>query len=405
MFFMWGVATQLNDVLVPHLKAVFGLSYAQVMLIQFSFFSGYFVLAVPSGKLLERIGYQKVMVLGLVVMALGSLLFLPAARVPSYPLFLTAFFVVAAGITILQVAANPYVASFGSAATASSRLNLTQAFNSLGTTVAPLLGSALILSRASKNASEIGALSDGDLHLYRLQQTAPIQPTYLALAIVLLGLAVAIAVFHLPATSITQTNRSDSKDSIWKQRRLMLGVLGIFLYVGAEVSIGSFLVNYFVQPEIGNLTVPVAARYVSLYWGGAMVGRFIGSSLLQKIRASSLLGINAIAAAVLVMTTVITSGHVAMFSVLAVGLCNSIMFPTIFTLGIEGLGPLTGKGSGLLVCAIVGGAIIPELQGIVADRVGVHHAFILPMLSYIYIAYFAFVGTRQTNLQSLAANS
>jgi len=393
---MWGFLTALNDILVPHLKSIFDLTYAEVMLIQFSFFSAYFVFAIPSGKLVERIGYKKTIVAGLFTMGAGALLFIPAASVPSFQLFLGALIVLAAGITALQVAANPYVAVLGPPQTASSRLNLTQAFNSLGTTIAPFLGSLFILSSAPKTMDEIRKMPPAALQVYRLQQASSVKLPYLGLALALMILGIAIAKFKLPTISAENTKQSStSHASLWTQRHLILGAVAIFVYVGAEVSIGSFLVNYMSQPDIGNISVQTAARYVSLYWGGAMIGRFIGSGLLQKIRTGTLLGMAAIVAALLVMTSMLSSGHFAMWSILAVGLFNSIMFPSIFTLGIDGLGPLTGEGSGVLVCAIVGGALIPELQGFVADRIGIHHAFFLPVICYLYIMYFAFWGSRR----------
>jgi FHS family L-fucose permease-like MFS transporter len=279
--------------------------------------------------------------------------------------------------------------------TASSRLNLTQAFNSLGTTIAPYVGSLLILSSAPL-AIEAVRQPAPQLQAYRLQQAASVKLPYLGLAITLIVLAMIIARFKLPAISTESAGAlNGGLPSVWKQRHLVLGALGIFVYVGAEVSIGSFLVSYMSQPYIANIPVQTAARYVSFYWGGAMVGRFIGSGLLQKVRTRTLLGIVAVMAGLLVSASMLTSGHVAMWTILAVGLFNSIMFPSIFTLGIDGLGPLTGEGSGILVCAIVGGALIPELQGIIADHIGIHHAFFLPVLCYLYILYFALWGSQR----------
>ena len=396
LFFMWGFLTALNDILVPHLKSIFDLTYAEVMLIQFSFFSAYFVFAIPSGKVVEWIGYKRTIVLGLMTMGLGALLFIPAASVPSFPLFLAALIVLATGITALQVAANPYVAVLGPRETASSRLNLTQAFNSLGTTIAPYLGSLFILSAAPLAIEEVRRLPASQLLKYRLQQASSVKLPYLGLAVTLIALALIVAKFKLPAISKDHSNKPGAGTlSIWKHRALFLGALAIFAYVGAEVSIGSFLVNYMSQPYVGNIPVQIAARYVSFYWGGAMIGRFIGSGLLQKIRTGTLLGIFAIVAGALVSISMLSTGHVAMWSILAVGLFNSIMFPSIFTLGIAGLGPLTGEGSGILVCAIVGGAVLPELQGILADRIGIHHAFFIPVICYLYIMYFAFWGSRE----------
>jgi len=395
LFFMWGFLTCLNDILVPHLKAIFDLSYAQVMLIQFAFFSAYFIFSIPSAKLIDWIGYQKAMVLGLVTMALGAVLFIPAASVPSYPLFLGALMVLAAGITALQVAANPYVSVLGPARTASSRLNLTQAFNSLGTFLAPWFGQALIMSSAALSVVEMRQLAPDALKAYRLHEAASVKLPYLGLGLALLALAIAIGRFKLPAMPTAQHHVGDkSVGSVWKHRHLVLGAVGIFVYVGAEVSIGSFLVNYFSQPEIGNIREKVAAGFVSYYWLSAMIGRFVGSAILQKVRTGTLLGIVALAAASLVTISMLTLGHVAMWSIILVGLFNAVMFPSIFTLGIAELGPLTGDGSGLLVMAIVGGAILPVIQGAIADRIGVHHAFLLPVLCYLYIVFYAFWGSK-----------
>ena len=389
LFFMWGFLTCLNDVLIPHLKAIFDLTYAEAMLIQFSFFFAYFVFALPSGKVIERFGYKKTMVGGLFAMGLGALLFIPAASQPSFPLFLTALIILAAGITALQVSANPYVAVLGPEKTASSRLNLTQAFNSLGTTVAPWFGSVLILSGAPVALDVMRRMPADQLHVYRLQQASSVKLPYLGLAITLFLLGLVIAKFKLPVISAVEPH-GRVRESVWKYRRLVLGAIGIFVYVGAEVAIGSLLVNYMSQPNIGNISMQVAARFVSFYWGGAMIGRFIGSAVLQKVRTGRVLGFSALMVFLLVMISTLSFGSIAMWSILLVGLFNSTMFPSIFTLSIEGLGPLTGKGSAVLVCAIVGGAIIPEVQGLLADHIGLHHAFVLPALCYLYIAFFAF---------------
>lgn len=395
LFFMWGFLTSLNDVLIPHLKTVFDLNYAKAMLIQFAFFTSYFVFSLPSGKLIDAVGYKKAMVAGLFTMGVGALLFLPAASVPSFPYFLTALIVLAAGMTILQVSANPYVAILGPEKTAASRLNLAQAFNSLGTTIGPKLGGMLILSSAPLAVAAMHAMSAPQLQAYRVEQASSVKMPYLVFALALMALGVAIALFKLPAIASVEQRSAVGHETIWQHTHLVLGAIGIFVYVGAEVSIGSFLVNYFSQPDIGNISEQAAAGLLSFYWGGAMVGRFIGSGLQQKIAANKILGIAAIVAALLVICSMLTFGHVAMWTIIAVGLFNSVMFPTIFTLAIEGLGPLTGDGSGLLVAAIVGGAIIPELQGLLADRIGIHHAFFLPILCYIYIAYYAFVGSQK----------
>jgi FHS family L-fucose permease-like MFS transporter len=340
-------------------------------------------------------GYQRSMVAGLLTMGVGAFLFVPAASAPSYPLFLGALIVLAAGITCLQVAANPYVTVLGKPETASSRLNLTQAFNSLGTFLAPFFGGLLILSAAPKTMDEIRALAPDALQAYRLHEAATVKSPYVGLGIALVVLAIAIGSFKLPKIPHAQHQLGEKvNDSIWKHPSLILGAIGIFVYVGAEVSIGSFLVNYFGQPEIGGLTEKVAASFVAFYWGGAMVGRFIGSALLQKMKTGSLLGICAICAGSLVAISMLSSGHLAMYSIILVGFFNSIMFPSIFTLGVAELGPLTGDGSGIMIMAIVGGAIIPVAQGAIADRIGIHHAFFLPVICYLYILYFALSGSR-----------
>jgi FHS family L-fucose permease-like MFS transporter len=394
LFFMWGFLTCLNDILVPHLKPIFDLNYTRVMLIQFAFFGAYFLFSIPSAKIIDWIGYQRSMVVGLLTMGVGAFLFVPAASVPSYPLFLGALIVLAAGITCLQVAANPYVTVLGKPETASSRLNLTQAFNSLGTFLAPFFGGLFILTAARK-IEDVRALAPDALQAYRLHEAATVKMPYVGLGIALVLLAIAIGSFKLPKIPHAQHQLGEKvSDSIWKHPNLIFGAIGIFVYVGAEVSIGSFLVNYFSQPEIGGLTEKVAASFVAFYWGGAMVGRFIGSALLQKVKTGGLLAICAVCAAGLVAVSMLTTGHLAMYSIIVVGFFNSIMFPSIFTLGVAELGPLTGDGSGIMIMAIVGGAIIPVAQGWIADHIGIHHAFFLPVICYVYILYFALSGSK-----------
>ena len=406
LFFMWGFLTCLNDILVPHLKSIFELDYAQVMLIQFSFFSAYFLFSVPSAKLIDWIGYQRTMVVGLLTMAVGALLFVPAASIPLYPLFLTALIILAAGITALQVSANPYVIALGPSATASSRLNLTQAFNSLGTTIAPKIGGLLILSSAPLLTSEMKLLSPPALQAYRIQQASSVKMPYIVIGALLVLLAIVIGLSKLPAIeSLRHLPGEKVRDSIWRHPNLVMGALGIFAYVGAEVSIGSFLVNYFSQPGIGGMTEKVAAGYVSFYWGGAMIGRFIGSVLLRKIKTNHALAACAICTMMLVTISMLTFGHVAMTSILAVGFFNSIMFPSIFTLGLVELGPLAGDGSGLLNMAIVGGAVVPLLQGFVADHIGIHHAFFLPVICYAYILFYALNGSRPNSQRAMQLTS
>jgi FHS family L-fucose permease-like MFS transporter len=404
LFFMWGFLTCLNDILVPHLKSIFDLTYTQVMLVQFAFFSAFFLFSVPWSKVVNRVGYQKTMVVGLLTMACGAFLFVPAASAASYPLFLTALLVLAAGITGLQVSANPYVDLLGKPETASSRLDLTQAFNSLGTTLAPKLGGLLILSAAPLAIEQLRQLAPEALHAYRVQQAASVKMPYTVISVVLVLLAVLIGRFKLPKVeSELPSPEEKTMDSIWKHRSLLLGALGIFSYVGAEVSIGSFLVNYFGLPEIAGLSAKSAAGFVSFYWGGAMIGRFLGAPLLRRIKAGYLLGFCAVCAATLVTVSMLMGGHGAMWAILAVGLFNSIMFPTIFSLGVTELGPLTGSGSGILNMAIVGGAILPVIQGAIADSVGLHHAFLLPVICYLYILFYGLSGSKPNSVRHARA--
>ncbi len=383
LFFIWGLITSLNDILIPHLKAVFTLSYVQAMLIQFSFFAAYFVMSVPSGRLVECVGYKRGIIVGLSAAATGCLLFYPAAGMRSYPLFLIALFVLASGITLLQVAANPYVTILGRPEAASRRLNLTQAFNSLGTTVGPLLGSVLILS--------VGA------GVHAAAEAGAVQGPYLGLAAVLFALALVIARVRLPEPAAAETPADAGETahaSVWSHRHLVLGALGIFVYVGAEVAIGSFLVNLMGQPDIAGLSEHEAGRLLALYWGGAMLGRFVGVALMRRFRPSHLLAFNALVNATLLVAAMATAGQAAMWMLLAIGLFNSVMFPTIFSLALEGLGRYTGKGSGLLCMAIVGGAVVPLLQGVLADHVGILLSFAMPALCYLYIAWYGLVGHR-----------
>ena len=393
LFFMWGFITVLNDVLVPHLKSIFDLSYTKVMLIQFAFFTAYFIFAQPWAKVVDTLGYKMTMVLGLITMGIGAFLFIPAASIPSFPLFLGALMVLAAGMTALQVAANPYVAVLGPPETASSRLNLAQAFNSFGTTIGPYLGGMFILTAAPKAMEVVRQMSSEARQAYSIQEASSVKMPYIVLGVLLFAMAIAMAMFKLPPMPGAERH-GKTNDSIWRHRHLLLGALGIFVYVGAEVSIGSFLINYINQPDIGNISIFDAARFVSYYWFGAMVGRFVGSLVMQKVRGGTVLGIAAMAAFLLVCISMLTFGHFAMWSIILVGLFNSVMFPTIFTLGIAELGPLTGDGSGLLIMAILGGALIPPAQGWIADHIGIHHAFILPAICYLYIVYYALKGSK-----------
>ncbi|WP_225561557.1 L-fucose:H+ symporter permease [Rhodanobacter sp. DHB23] len=397
IFFMWGALTSLNDILIPHLKALFTLNYSQAMLVQFVFFGAYFLMALPAGRLVERLGFKRGMVAGLAVAGIGALLFSPAAEWQSYPLFLFAFFVLATGITVLQVAANPYVALLGPARTGSSRLTLAQTLNSFGTAVAPWVGGLLILSGVMLSADQVAALPALQQAAYRAQQAHAVQMPYLVLTAVLFLLAVFVALFRLPPLAEASEQAGGLRHTLGDALRVphvKYGVIAIFCYVGAEVAIGSFLINYLAQPDIGGMTEQQASRYVSFYWTGAMIGRFLGTFLLAWLNPRRLLAVFAAIAGVLVLVSMTSQGHVAMYSIVAVGLFNSIMFPTIFALGIERLGPLTDKASSLLIMAIVGGALIPWLQGVLADHLGVHHAFVLPVLCYAFILFYGLHGSK-----------
>lgn len=383
LFFMWGFITCLNDILIPHLKGIFNLSYSQAMLVQFCFFGAYFIVSIPAGKIVKKLGFQKGIVLGLIVAALGCFAFYPAASMHSYPVFLMALFILASGITVLQVSANPYVSILGNAKTASSRLNMTQAFNSLGTTVAPFFGAYLILDQVTESMSAA-------------QQAESVQIPYVLLAGLLLLLAAIFSYIKLPVVEHRKesTNIKQINGSAWQYRHLVLGAIGIFVYVGAEVSIGSFLVSFFNDPNIAGLEESQAAKYIAYYWGGAMVGRFIGAAVMQKLAAGKVLAFSAGLAIVLIVITIFASGQLAMWSILLVGLFNSIMFPTIFSLAINGLGQHTSQGSGILCLAIVGGAILPLIQGVLADSIGLQNSFFLPIICYVFIAYYGLSGSK-----------
>lgn len=379
LFFMWGFLTCMNDILIPHLKGLFDLSITQAMLVQFTFFGAYFLMSLPAGWIIGKIGYKMGIVTGLGVAAVGAALFFPAAVLLSYGFFLFALFVLAIGIVILQVAANPFVAELGSPETASSRLNLTQGFNSLGTTVAPIFGAYLILDNA---AVDVVAKSE------------VVQMPYVGLAITLALIAMVFAFVKLPKIEDTEAEKAEG--SVWRYKHLVLGAVAIFTYVGAEVAIGSALVMYFGNEGLHLFGEAKAANYVSLFWGGAMVGRFIGSGVMQKIPAYKVLAFNSIIVVVLVVTSMLSDGYVALWSIVFVGLFNSIMFPTIFTLAIDGLGKHTSQGSGVLCLAIVGGAIIPLLMGILADNFGLRNSFSLTILCYAYILFYALKGHKHS---------
>jgi FHS family L-fucose permease-like MFS transporter len=389
LFFLWGFITCLNDILIPYLKAIFQLSFSQANLINLCFFGAYFLMSIPAGKLVARMGYKKGMLLGFVVAAVGAFLFYPAAAQRAYGLFLGALFVLASGITLLQVAANPYVAILGPPESASSRLSLTQAFNSLGTTLAPLLGSALILSRLPKLSTATSAAAI---------DVSAVQLPYLVIGGMLLLISLVLSRINLPVIShVTDDDDATGEHhaNAWQYRHLVLGVVGIFMYVGAEVAIGSHIVSYLALPNVMGMDATSAGNQVAFYWGAAMVGRFAGAYLLNKFSPAKLLAFTAVGAVVLVLISINTTGATAMWSLLAVGLMNSVMYPTIFTLAVAGLGRHTEEGSGLLCTAIVGGALVPVLFGAIADHSSLRLALLLPVVCYAYIMWYGLRGSRR----------
>ena len=356
LFFLWGFITVLVDSLVPRLKDVFEMSYAKTVLVQFAFFTAFFVVSVPAGAILSKIGYRKGIVLGLIIMALGCLLFYPAAEFRNFTIFLIGYFTLAGGITVLQVAANPYVALLGSEEGASSRLNLSQAFNSLGTTIAPVVGALFLLSDSVKTSEEINALSTLEKVDYYAAEAATVQTPFLLIATFIGILAVVFAFIKLP--KVMQESPKGGYLSLLKNKLMLMGALGIFVYVGAEVAIGSFLVNYFDDMNLAvivaendtmmNIANTIASTFnksfsnsdpksllgifIIFYWGGAMIGRFVGAYLTKIIPPGKVLSIFALLAILMIVISINTQGLLSMWSILAVGLFNSIMFPTIFTL-------------------------------------------------------------------------
>jgi FHS family L-fucose permease-like MFS transporter len=394
LFFIWGFTTVINNTLLPHLRSVFDLSYKQTTLLESVWFIAYFFASLPSAWLIERIGYQRAIVVGLLIMALGALVMIPASRIPSYLLVLGALFVIAAGITLLQVAANPYVAVVGPPATASSRLNLVQAFNSLGTTLAPLFGGYLILGRSTSGRSidQSHVLTVAE----RLADAQSVQLPYLIIAAVLILLAVVISRFRLPAMGVATRSAAKAErknHSLWAHRNLVFGIPAIFIYLIAEIGVSNLFINFVSQPEIGNLTHEQASHYLFLLWGGMMVGRFLGSFVMRFVPAEHVLAFASVGAGLVMLTASLSTGHIAMWALISVGLFHSIMFPTIFTLGIRDLGPLTEEGSGLLIMAIAGGALV-IVQGVIADSYGLQVSFFLTAACEMYVLFYALWGAK-----------
>ena len=396
LFFMWGFITVINNTLLPHLRSVFELSYTQTTLIESVWFIAYFFASIPSAKLIERIGYQKSLVIGLLTMAAGALGMMLAASIPSYGVTLVMLFVIASGITLLQVAANPYVAVVGPPETSSSRLNLVQAMNSAGTMLAPAFGAYLILGRSVGGTAQNGTVLTP---AQRLADAHSVILPYAIVAVILVILAVVISRFPLPAMggATSRVARKERKNhSLWRHRNLVFGIPAIFIYLIAEIGVANLFVNFVSQPEIANLTHEQAGNYLTFLWGGMMVGRFVGSAIMQKIPAETVLAVFSIGAFIVMMVTVYTTGPLAMWSLILVGLFHSIMFPTIFTLGIKGLGPLTEEGSGLLIMAIAGGALV-VVQGKLADAYGLQTSFLLTAACELYILFYALWGAKVTN--------
>lgn len=394
LFFIFGGITSLNDVIIPKLKELFTLNYTQAMLVQFCFFAAYAVIGIPGAQLVKRIGYMRGAVFGLLTMMAGCLLFVPASQNASYPLFLFALFVLAAGVVVVQVVTNPLISLLGPARTAHSRLTFAQAFNSLGTVLFPWAGAALILgSLASTSASE---LSGAALDSYRVAETRIVVQTYLGLA---LALAVVAGVVWLNRDRLKgeRHERTSLGEGLrlLRERRFGFGALCIFLYVGAEVAIGSLIVNYLEQKHVLGADPETAGSYIPWYWGGALVGRFIGSAVLARVDPGKVLAFNAVAAIALIAVSASTGGVIAAWSLLLVGLANSIMFPTIFSLASEGLGSRAADGSGIINVAIFGGAVVPLLTGGIADTTGSLVASLaLPALCYAVIAWFGWFARR-----------
>jgi MFS transporter, FHS family, L-fucose permease len=387
LYFGIGFITAMNDILVPHFKDLFHLTNVKALLVQFCFFGAYFVMSVPSGKIVGKIGYKSGIVVALAVIGLGLLLFLPASVIIFYPLFLFALFVVGSGLALLQVAINPYVGALGAPETAASRLNLAGFFNSIATTIAPRVGAAFIFIAAGASVAELA-------HSVRMP--------YAILAVCAFAMAIITAFVSLPDLVEKSAGKAESDGSAWRFSHLRLGALAIFFYVGAEVATGSIMITFLGQPSMGGLTHEMAAKYVSLYWLGAMTGRFIGFFALRWIRAQRALAFVSLLGCLLIGTTILTQGHVAMWAAVACGLCNSVMWPCIFPLSLAGLGRFTSQGSGILVTMVVGGAVIPEIQGFLADSFGYQRSFVIVLVCYAYLLYFALKGHRNINVVDAA---
>jgi FHS family L-fucose permease-like MFS transporter len=393
LFFFFGGITSLNDVIIPRLKELFTLSYAEVMTVQSAFFGAYFIISLPAAAIVRRIGYMRSAVVGLLLMMIGCLLFIPASSSAVFEMFLVALFIVAAGITVVQVVANPLISRLGPPATVHSRLTFAQAFNSLGTTIFPYVGSALILG--SLTTVDPKTLTGAALTSYRAQATHVIGATYLGLALTLLVLAIMVWSYrnHLSEHRVPGSSWREALGLV-REPRFIFGAGCIFLYVGAEVAIGSLIVNYLMQTDVLGLGQQAAGEHVPLYWGGAMVGRFIGSYVLRLFSPGKVLAVAAAGVMTLLFISSHTTGAVSGWSLLAIGLCNSIMFPTIFSLASEGLGPRSASASGIIAVAIVGGAVIPPLTGHVADVFSLRAALFVPAICHVGILAYGIYARR-----------
>ena len=384
LYFGIGFITALNDILIPHFKDLFHLTNVKALMVQLCFFGAYFVMSLPSGLIVGKIGYKRGIVVALTVMGIGLLLFLPASVIIFYPLFLFALFVVGSGLALLQVAINPYVGALGAPETAASRLNLCGFLNSFATTIAPKIGAAFIFIAAGASAAELAR---------------SVRMPYVILAVCAFAMAVLTAFVDLPKLLEGGSGSGDSSyGGALRFSHLRLGALAIFFYVGAEVAIGSVMINFLGQPSMGGLSHEAAAQYVALYWGGAMCGRLIGFFAMRKIRARPALVFVSSIASLLVVTGILSHGHVAMWALVACGLFNSVMWPCIFPMSVEGLGRFTSRGSGILIMMVVGGAIIPEVQGLLADKFGYQPSFAIVLVCYLYILFFALRGYRNLNV-------
>ncbi|MBV9074305.1 MAG: L-fucose:H+ symporter permease [Acidobacteria bacterium] len=401
LFFLWAFGVNLNDILIPRFKIAFALSDYRSSFIQVAFFGGYFLAAFPAGKLMERIGYKRGILLGLFLCAAGALLFLPASSAGLYVFFLFALFVMACGQSFLEVAANPYVTILGPPESSERRLNFAQSFNSVGAVLSPLLGRALILTGAEYTPAQLALMSGAQVHGYRAQQASTVKLPYLLIAAIFLAVAATIYFTHLPDVVEERSGEaqvpdslkqgSGSRHSILDHPHLLKGVAAQFFYVGAQVGVASFVIR-FAQHTVPGMTARIAAYYLLGHQIGFMAGRFGGSALMKTISASRLLAIFAGGSLICVTVSLLAHGIVPVWAVVLIGLFHSIMFPTIFALGIKNLGPLTKRGSSLMVMAIIGGAVFPAIMGRISDATNIQTAFVVPLFCYLYILYFAVWG-------------